>query len=354
MASAGIAGVAIGFGAQSLVKDFLAGMFILVEDQYGVGDVIDVGEMAARRWPARSRRCPCGPPGCGTSNGTVWYVPNGRSSGSATRASSGPERCSTSSVGYERRPGAAQDVIKEVADGLWQDRTGPASARGARGLGRRGLAPEGVTIQVIVQTLPDAGSRCSASSAAVMKRALDDAGVPPPLLPGALVGTATDTTHPEREARRQALTGVRRRGRVTSTAKTSPFAEKSWSTRRRPGRRGDLVQGSQALGRVGHLDLRDLGAHRPLGLGLRSPDLGEDLGGDVERRADRRRRPPRAGHRPTARPSGGCEPSCHHDHTSSVTYGRNGAKSLRSVSRASPRAALADSAPGSSLRRRGS
>jgi small conductance mechanosensitive channel len=44
LASAGIAGVAIGFGAQTLVKDLIAGLFMLVEDQYGVGDVIDVGE----------------------------------------------------------------------------------------------------------------------------------------------------------------------------------------------------------------------------------------------------------------------------------------------------------------------
>src|SRR5262249_46326333 len=44
IAGAGLAGVALGFGAQSLVKDFLAGIFILVEDQYGVGDIVDVGE----------------------------------------------------------------------------------------------------------------------------------------------------------------------------------------------------------------------------------------------------------------------------------------------------------------------
>lgn len=44
LASAGVLGVAIGFGAQGLVQDFLAGMFILVEDQYGVGDIVDVGE----------------------------------------------------------------------------------------------------------------------------------------------------------------------------------------------------------------------------------------------------------------------------------------------------------------------
>ena len=44
IASAGIIGIALGFGAQSLVKDFLSGVFMIFEDQYGVGDVIDVGE----------------------------------------------------------------------------------------------------------------------------------------------------------------------------------------------------------------------------------------------------------------------------------------------------------------------
>lgn len=44
LASAGVVGVALGFGAQTLVKDFLAGLFMLIEDQYGVGDVVDLGE----------------------------------------------------------------------------------------------------------------------------------------------------------------------------------------------------------------------------------------------------------------------------------------------------------------------
>ena len=43
LAGAGIAGIAIGFGAQNLVRDVLAGFFVLVEDQYGVGDSIDAG-----------------------------------------------------------------------------------------------------------------------------------------------------------------------------------------------------------------------------------------------------------------------------------------------------------------------
>jgi len=41
LASAGVLGVALGFGAQTLVKDFLSGIFMLIEDQYGVGDVIE-------------------------------------------------------------------------------------------------------------------------------------------------------------------------------------------------------------------------------------------------------------------------------------------------------------------------
>ena len=48
IASAGIIGIALGFGAQSLVKDFLSGIFMILEDQYGVGDVVDVGEASAR------------------------------------------------------------------------------------------------------------------------------------------------------------------------------------------------------------------------------------------------------------------------------------------------------------------
>ncbi len=46
LASAGIAGLAVGFGAQSLVKDVIAGFFILFEDQYGVGDAVKIGELS--------------------------------------------------------------------------------------------------------------------------------------------------------------------------------------------------------------------------------------------------------------------------------------------------------------------
>jgi small-conductance mechanosensitive channel len=72
IAGTSIVGVAVGFGAQSIVKDFLAGMFMLLEDQYGVGDVIDF-EKASGTVEAvglRSTRLR-------DVNGTVWYVRNG-------------------------------------------------------------------------------------------------------------------------------------------------------------------------------------------------------------------------------------------------------------------------------------
>ena len=72
LASAGIAGVALGFGAQSLVKDLIAGLFMLLEDQYGVGDTVDVGEatgvvetVGLRITTIRDAR------------GVLWYIRNG-------------------------------------------------------------------------------------------------------------------------------------------------------------------------------------------------------------------------------------------------------------------------------------
>ncbi|MCF0086505.1 MULTISPECIES: mechanosensitive ion channel family protein [Streptomyces] len=72
LASAGVAGVAIGFGARNLVTDFLSGVFMILEDQYGVGDTIDAGvasgeviEVGLRVTKLRGE------------NGAIWYVRNG-------------------------------------------------------------------------------------------------------------------------------------------------------------------------------------------------------------------------------------------------------------------------------------
>ena len=72
IASVGIVGVALGFGAQSLVKDFLTGLFMLLEDQYGVGDVIDVGPANGTVEAVTLRVTKIR-----DADGTLWYVPNG-------------------------------------------------------------------------------------------------------------------------------------------------------------------------------------------------------------------------------------------------------------------------------------
>jgi moderate conductance mechanosensitive channel len=73
IAGAGIVGIGVGFGAQSLVADIITGFFMLVEDQYGVGDVVDVGEAngTVEAVTLRTTRLR-------DENGTVWYVPNGQ------------------------------------------------------------------------------------------------------------------------------------------------------------------------------------------------------------------------------------------------------------------------------------
>ncbi|USQ75460.1 mechanosensitive ion channel family protein [Ornithinimicrobium cryptoxanthini] len=72
LASAGVGGVALGFGAQSLVKDFLSGIFMIVEDQYGVGDRIDTGEAVGTVEEVTLRVTRLR-----DASGVVWFVRNG-------------------------------------------------------------------------------------------------------------------------------------------------------------------------------------------------------------------------------------------------------------------------------------
>ena len=72
VASAGIVGVAVGFGAQNLIKDFLTGMFMILEDQYGVGDVVDAGPATGTVEAVGLRTTRLR-----DVQGTVWHIRNG-------------------------------------------------------------------------------------------------------------------------------------------------------------------------------------------------------------------------------------------------------------------------------------
>ena len=87
LASAGIVGVAVGFGAQSLVKDFLSGIFLILEDQYGVGDLVDTGMGTVGTIEAS--------PGCGTRAASSGTSATARSCRWATTARAGRPASST-------------------------------------------------------------------------------------------------------------------------------------------------------------------------------------------------------------------------------------------------------------------
>lgn len=72
LASAGVGGIALAFGAQSLVKDFLSGVFMIMEDQYGVGDLVNVGEVSGTVEEVGLRVTRIR-----DATGTLWYVRNG-------------------------------------------------------------------------------------------------------------------------------------------------------------------------------------------------------------------------------------------------------------------------------------
>lgn len=150
IAGAGIAGIALGFGAQSIVRDFLAGMFILIEDHYGVGDMIDFGgvmgnveEVTLRATKVRDR------------NGAVWHVPNGKIERVGNFSQVGLRARINIGVAYSADLRLAINVINRVGEEMWstqwcrQRLAGPPKVSGVQDLGE-----SSVDVRVVVETLP--------------------------------------------------------------------------------------------------------------------------------------------------------------------------------------------------------
>ncbi|NKS48187.1 mechanosensitive ion channel family protein [Prescottella equi] len=106
VASAGVVGVALGFGAQNLVRDFLTGMFMLLEDQYGVGDIIDVGEASGTVETVGLRVTTIR-----DLNGTLWYCRNGE----IARVGNMSQGHAVAVIDLPIAPGAAVPRATEVA-----------------------------------------------------------------------------------------------------------------------------------------------------------------------------------------------------------------------------------------------
>ena len=116
IASAGIVGIALGFGAQSLVSDFLSGVFMIFEDQYGVGDEVDLGE-ASGTVEAVSLRVTR----LRDVNGTVWYVRNGEIIRVGNMSQNWARTVLDIPVAYHEDLARVRRVLEDVAHDLWND-----------------------------------------------------------------------------------------------------------------------------------------------------------------------------------------------------------------------------------------
>jgi small conductance mechanosensitive channel len=150
IASAGIVGVALGFGAQSLVRDFLSGVFMIFEDQYGVGDVVDVGE-ATGTVEAVSLRVTR----LRDLNGTVWYVPNGAIVRVGNMSQNWSRAVVDVAVAYHEDLARVRRILEDIAHDLWEDEDFRGVIIEAPEVtGVEILGPESVTLRVLLKTAP--------------------------------------------------------------------------------------------------------------------------------------------------------------------------------------------------------
>jgi small conductance mechanosensitive channel len=150
IAGAGIAGVALGFGAQSLVRDVLAGLFILFEDQYGIGDVIEVdgvsGTVEALSLRATQVR---------SVNGTLWFVPNGQITQLGNMTKSWSAAILDVDVAYGADIDRVREVLAATAQQVADDPQYASSVVDApQIMGIEALGADAVSVRVLMKVSP--------------------------------------------------------------------------------------------------------------------------------------------------------------------------------------------------------
>ncbi|HYO85571.1 MAG TPA: mechanosensitive ion channel family protein [Dermatophilaceae bacterium] len=189
LASAGVGGLALGFGAQSLVRDFLSGIFMIVEDQYGVGDVIDTGEVAGtvEEVTLRITRIRDG-------QGVVWYVRNGAIARVANSSQGWSTATADLPVSYQEDPERVCAVLRDTVAGM--SKAEPWSLlllEEPTVVGVETISGGVMTVRVV--------AKCAANENLVVrreilergKRALDAAGIRGAVPPGTPNGPAPPT-----------------------------------------------------------------------------------------------------------------------------------------------------------------
>lgn len=173
VAGAGILGVALGFGAQSLVKDCISGLFMLMEDQYGIGDVVDLGEavgvveeIALRTTVLRG------------IDGTVWHVPNGEIQRVGNMSQHYSVALIDIEVAYDADIAAARTLIEATATAVCEtDEWSDLVLDLPDVLGIENLGADGITLRMTVTTAPGQQWMLQRALREALKSALDDAGI---------------------------------------------------------------------------------------------------------------------------------------------------------------------------------
>ncbi len=150
LASAGIIGVGIGFGSQNLIKDVLQGVFILIENQYHVGDVVKIAGVAGivEDFNIRYTRMR-------NLSGSVFFIPNGEIKVVENMTKEWSRALLDFEVAYKENVDRVMTVIKDVADSLLEDENykdrilEPMEILGVDELGN-----SGVTIRTLIKTIP--------------------------------------------------------------------------------------------------------------------------------------------------------------------------------------------------------
>ncbi|MDH3730246.1 MAG: mechanosensitive ion channel family protein [Acidimicrobiia bacterium] len=173
IAGAGIVGIALGFGAQAVVRDFLAGIFMLVEDQYGVGDIIDVGDATGvvEGVSLRTTRIR-------DVEGTVWFVPNGEIKRIGNKSQLWSRAVMDIEVAYDTDLGKAADVIKGVADQVWSEALVSATIIEEPEIwGVQDFGASAIAVRLVIKTEPGEQFAAAREIRGRLKAAFDAAGI---------------------------------------------------------------------------------------------------------------------------------------------------------------------------------
>jgi small-conductance mechanosensitive channel len=148
IASAGVIGVALAFGAQNLVKDFIAGIGIILEDQYGVGDVVDLGEASGTVEAVGLRITRLR-----DSHGVVWYVRNGEVLRVGNKSQGFAQVVIDMPVAHDTDLERCRSVMQEIADAMYAEQEwSDVLLAEPESLGVESITTAGVTLRLTVRT----------------------------------------------------------------------------------------------------------------------------------------------------------------------------------------------------------